>query len=158
MNINLKISSNNLDFIKFYNDMRNNEKNAVFLNWKNFNKEKISGTKSWIISKDHILFTILVNKCPCGYVKLINPTFGESSKDILEIGIFIDENFRKKGIASFALEEVKKIFKKKIFVAAVLENNLASRKLFESTGYKNLKVSSQDNKTNPNMLFYINNN
>ena len=158
MRNNLKISSNNLDFIKFYNDMRNNEKNAVFLNWKNFNKEKISDTKSWIISKDHILLTVLVNKCPCGYVKLINPTFGETSKDILEIGIFIDENFRKKGIASFALEEVKKIFKKKIFVAAVLENNLASRKLFESTGYKNLKVSSQDNKTNPNMLFYINNN
>ncbi len=158
MRNNLKISSNNLDFIKFYNDMRNNKKNAVFLNWKNFNKEKISDTKSWIISKDHILLTVLVNKCPCGYVKLINPTFGETSKDILEIGIFIDENFRKKGIASFALEEVKKIFKKKIFVAAVLENNLASRKLFESTGYKNLKVSSQDNKTNPNMLFYINNN
>ena len=113
MSINLKISSNNLDFVNFYNDMRNNEKNALFLNWKNFNKEKISGTKSWIISKDHILFTILVNKCPCGYVKLINPTFGESSKDILEIGIFIDENFRKKGIASFALEEVKKSLKRK---------------------------------------------
>mgnify|MGYP001190714864 FL=1 len=158
MSINLKISPNNLDFVNFYNDMRNNEKNAFFLNWKNFTKEKISATKSWIIRKDHILFTVLVNKCPCGYVKLINPTFGESSKDILEIGIYIDENFRKKGIAAFALNEAKKIFKNKIFVAAVLKNNLASQKLFESTGYKDFKVSSQEKKTNPNMLFYINNN
>ena len=60
------------------------------------------------------------NKCPCGYVKLINPTFGEPSKDILEIGIYVDENFRKKGIVAFALNEAKKIFKNKIFVAAVL--------------------------------------
>ena len=107
MNINLKISSNNLDFIKFYNDMRNNEKNAVFLNWKNFNKENFD-TKSWIISKDHILLTVLVNKCPCGYVKLIT-YFWEISKDILEIGIFIDENFRKKVLHLLLLRSKKNL-------------------------------------------------
>ena len=102
--------------------------------------------------------TVLINKIPCGYVKLINPDFGESSKDILEVGIYVDKNFRKKGVGSFALKETKKTFQNKIFIARVLKDNLASQKLFESTGYKYFKVPSHVQKINPNMLFYINNN
>ena len=43
--------------------------------------------------------------------KLINPTFGEPSKDILEIGIYVDENFEKKVLQLLHLMKLKKSLK-----------------------------------------------
>jgi L-amino acid N-acyltransferase YncA len=87
----------------------------------------------------HKAFSIFVNNKIVGYVVLAKHKAREAYNSTGEIAIYINKDFRHKGIGKEALQYIEEFSRGKKFhvlIATICADNFDSIKLFESVGYQ----------------------
>ncbi|GKX66430.1 GNAT family N-acetyltransferase [Inconstantimicrobium mannanitabidum] len=89
---------------------------------------------------NHPLFVAELNNCVAGYASLSSYREKEAFKTTVELSIYINVDYRKKGVASalmkFILDEAKKDDKIHTVVSVITAGNEGSRKLHEKFGFE----------------------
>lgn len=96
-------------------------------------------------------FVIVFNECLVGMISLL-----EQNKEEVSVNVFVDEKFRRQGIATKAYMLIENIAKEKgykILSASVNEENYVSKNMHIKIGFK--KVSAELNRNNDNQIKYI---
>lgn len=133
MHMELKFVKNEKKYYDFIRVLRNDDKNQVgFLEKVNITKEQ---QDNYMKKFSDCYYICLFDNIPAGYVGVVDD----------DIRICTDNNFKKKGVGVFMLEEVKKLHP--MASAKILKDNVASLKLFEKC---NFKIFNEDNN-----LFYL---
>lgn len=98
-------------------------------------EEHLHWMQKTLSDTSRVLMMILCNEVPAGVVRLDKQDENES----FEISILLSPDYYKKGIASVALEMVKTLYPRALLLAHVRQENMASRKLFTSQGFRAFK-------------------
>lgn len=89
---------------------------------------------------NHPLFVAELNNCVAGYASLSSYREKEAFKTTVELSIYINVNYRKKGVASalmeFILDEAKNDDKIHTIVSVITAGNEGSRRLHEKFGFE----------------------
>lgn len=96
-------------------------------------------------------FVITYNKVPVGMISLYHQTETEAS-----VGVFVHQDFRRKGIATIAYDLIEKVAKEKgykFLSAGVLEENYASINMHIKLGFRKEKITL--NKLGENQIKFI---
>lgn len=89
---------------------------------------------------NHPLFVAELNNCVAGYASLSSYREKEAFKTTVELSIYINVDYRKKGVASalmeFILDEAKNDEKIHTVVSVITAGNEGSRRLHEKFGFE----------------------
>lgn len=99
--------------------------------------------EQWFYShniNNHPLFVYEIENKVVGYASLSSYREKEAFKSTVELSIYIDKDYRKKGIASalmeFILDEAKKDIRTHTVVSVITSGNKASEKLHKKFGFE----------------------
>ena len=98
-------------------------------------------------------FVIVFNECLVGMISLL-----EQNKEEVSVNVFVDEKFRRQGIATNAYKLIENIAKEKgykILSASVSEENYVSKNMHIKFGFK--KIDENINKFGENQIKFIKN-
>ena len=116
----MELIKNEPKYWEFIRKLRNNNSNES-INQEFITKEK---QKKYMKKNGNYFYICILNNIPTGYIRIINN----------DIGLIVDKNYRRKGIALFMVKEVMKLNPKAF--AKIKIWNKKSIELFKKAGFK----------------------